>query len=192
MTESADLQSETESFPGVPGRRGGLVRLKITSALAGLGAMGGAVSGLVLTYLGNVISGYPITPSLGVYAWNAGIMAGLGAVFGPPLVWTMLRRVPLWRTFAEPALAGIVGSGVAMFLPPPLFPIIVPGAIFASAGCLAYVYRDPVPAPSGEERASAEDSLHPRMREEPEGVANRGSRSSRGSHSLKVGRGTED
>ena len=70
-------------------------------------------------------------------------MAGFGAVFGPPLAWIMLRRVPLWRTLTEPAIAGLLGSVVAMmFLPSPLFPIAVPGAIFASAGRLAYVYRE--------------------------------------------------
>jgi len=175
MAKSADLQTETNPHTGVPGRGAGLIRLKITSALAGLGGMGGAVSGLVLTYLGNVISGYPITPSVGVYAWNAGIMAGLGAVFGPPLAWTMLRCVPLWRTLAEPALAGIVGSVVAMFLAPPFFSVIVPGAIFASAGRLAYVYRDQGPAPYVEERDSAEGSVRTRLGIETEGAANRGS-----------------
>lgn len=121
---------------------GGFIRLKITSALAGIGAMGGAVAGVTLTFLGNVISGYPVTPGLDVYLWNAGIMAGLGAVCGPPLAWTMLRRVPLWRSLAEPALAGIAGSVVAMLLAPSLFPVLVPGAILASALRLVYAYRD--------------------------------------------------
>jgi len=85
MPQSTDAHSGTVLHPGPYPKAGGLVRFKINSALAGLGAMGGAASGLVLTYLGNVISGYPITPTLGVYGWNAGIMAGLGAVLGPPL-----------------------------------------------------------------------------------------------------------
>lgn len=125
-----------------PETGGGVIRLKITSTLVGIGALGGAAAGLALTYLGNVISGYHITPGLGVYAWNMGIMGGLGAVFGPPLAWTLLRRVPLWRTLTEPALAGIGGSVVAMLLAPSLFPILVPGAILASAVRLRYAYRD--------------------------------------------------
>jgi MFS family permease len=136
----------------------GAIRLKITSALAGIGAGGGATAGLVLTYLGNVISGYPITPGIGVYAWNMGIMAGLGAVFGPPLAWTILRRVPLWRTLTEPALAGIAGSVLAMLLAPPLFPILVPGAILGSAIRLKYAYAEPprVGAPASLEKGPSD------------------------------------
>lgn len=156
MANSADLAGEKLPAAETPGGTGRFVRLKITGALAGLGALGGAFSGVVLTYLGNVISGYPITPGLDIYAWNAGIMAGLGAAFGPPLAWTLLRRVPLWRTLSEPALAGILASVAAMVLAPPLFPILVPGAIFASAGRLAYVYRDQEEPRSAAELESGE------------------------------------
>ncbi len=121
---------------------GGFIRLKITSVLAGLGALGGAVAGFTLTIIGHVVSGYPITPGFGVFAWNIGIMSGVGAVLGPPLVWTVLRRVPLWRAVAEPALAGIVSSVGVMLLVPPLFPIVVPGAIIASAVRLARAYPE--------------------------------------------------
>lgn len=143
MSTRAGLQGET--LPAIESSKGsgGLVRLKITAALAGLGALGGGVSGVVLTYLGHIISGYPITPGLDVYAWNVGIMAGLGAVFGPPLAWTALRRVPLWRTLLEPAVAGLLASiGAMLFLPEPFFPLLVPASIFAAAGRLSFVYRD--------------------------------------------------
>ena len=167
MDESVDIRTETSLQTEAMESGGGLIRLKITSALASLGALGGAVSGVALTYLGNVISGYSVTPGLGVYAWNAGIMAGLGAVFGPPLAWIMLRRVPLWRTLTEPAIAGLLGSVVAMmFLPEPLFPIAVPGAIFASAGRLAFVYREKGPKTSVEGLAPPEGPSQPRLEKE--------------------------
>lgn len=142
MIDLTTPKGNAERGTGNPETGGGSIRLKITSTLVGIGALGGAAAGLALTYLGNVISGYPITPGIGVYAWNMGIMGGLGAVFGPPVAWTMLRRVPLWRTLTEPALAGIGGSVVAMLLAPPLFPILVPGAILASSVRLRYAYRD--------------------------------------------------
>lgn len=159
MSTGAELQGETP--PAIEfSEGGGFVRLKITAALAGLGALGGAVSGVVLTYLGNIISGYPVTPGIDVYAWNVGIMVGLGAVFGPPFAWTALRRVPLWRTLLEPAVAGILTSvGAMLFLPEALFPLLVPAAIFAAAGRLAFVYRDRSGGPSLPEPAFEEDAL---------------------------------
>jgi hypothetical protein len=122
-------------------------KFKITSTLAGIGALSGAVAALVLTFLGNVISGYPIKPGASVYAWNVGVFAILGAVLGPPLVWSMLRRVPLWRTLTEPALAGVIGSVVAMVTAPALFAVIVPAAILGSAWRLQHVYRERDRAP---------------------------------------------
>ena len=116
--------------------------LKITSTLAGIGAASGALAGVVLTFLGNLISGSPITPGVITYSWNVGVFAVTGAIFGPPLAWSMLRRVPLWRTLTEPALAGVIGSVVAMVAAPGLFPVIVLAAIVASACRLNYVYRD--------------------------------------------------
>ena len=117
-------------------------KLKITSTLAGIGAASGALAAVGLTFLGNLISGSPITPGVITYSWNVGVFAVTGAIFGPPLAWSMLRRVPLWRTLTEPALAGVIGSVIAMVAAPGLFPLIVLAAIFASALRLSYVYRD--------------------------------------------------
>ena len=72
-----------------------LDKLKITSTLAGIGAASGALAAVVLTFLGNLISGSPISPGVITYSWNVGVFAVVGAVFGPPLAWSMLRRVPL-------------------------------------------------------------------------------------------------
>ena len=116
--------------------------LKITGALAAIGGVCGVGVGIVLTYLGNVISGYPIPPSVGIYAWNAGWIGGIGAVFGPPMVWSMLRRVPLWRTLVEPAAAALGASVLSMLFAPALFVVSVPLAVTGAALRLRWVYRD--------------------------------------------------
>lgn len=118
-----------------------LTRLKITSLLAGIGAACGAGAGLVLTYLGNVISGFPIPPSAGIYASNAGIMAAIGGVLGPPLAWSLLRAVPLWRALAEPAAAAVLASVGTMLFAPSMFVVAVPVAVTAAALRLRWEYR---------------------------------------------------
>jgi MFS family permease len=122
------------------GRSSTSTRLKITSALVGGGAVCGAVAGAALTYLGNVISGYPIPPTVGVYATNAGLFAGLGAILGPPLVWSMLRTVPLWRALAEPAAAALVVGVLTMVLAPSLFVAAVPAAALGAALRLRWAF----------------------------------------------------
>ena len=116
-----------------------LDKLKVTSTLAGIGAASGALAAVVLTFLGNLI--FPTSAGVITYSWNMGVFAVFGAVFGPPLAWSMLRRVPLWRTLTEPALGGVIGTVIAMVAVPGLFPLIVPAAIVASAWRLNYVYR---------------------------------------------------
>ena len=119
-----------------------LDRFKVTSILAGIGAVSGALAAVVLTFLSNAIAGSPLIPGVITYSWNIGVFAVCGAVFGPPLAWSMLRRVPLWRTLTEPALGGVVGTLITMLTAPVLFPVIVPTAILASAWRLNYAYRD--------------------------------------------------
>lgn len=118
-----------------------LTRLKITSLLAGLGAASGAGAGVILTYLGNVISGYPIPPDAGIYVSNAGIMATIGGVLGPPLAWSLLRNVPLWRALAEPAGAAVLASVGTILIAPSLFVPAVPVAVTAAALRLRWEYR---------------------------------------------------
>lgn len=96
-------------------------RFGITALLAGLGGVFGAVAGIALTFLGNVISGYSVPPGVDIYATNAGILAAIGAVGGPVAAWTLLRRVPLWRAVAEPAGAALLAGVGAMVLAPGLF-----------------------------------------------------------------------
>ena len=117
-------------------------RLKITGTLAAIGGICGIGAGVALTYLGNVISGYPIPPTLGIYAWNASIMGAIGATLGPPLAWSMLHHVPLWRTLVEPAAAAVGASVLAMLFAPPVFPLAVPAAVTAAALRLRWEYRN--------------------------------------------------
>lgn len=127
-----------ESTPG-PGSWTGL---KITVALGAIGGVCGVGVGIALTHLGNVISGYPIPPSADIYAWNAAWMGAIGAVFGPPMVWSMLRRVPLWRTLVEPAVAALGASVLSMLFAPALFVASIPLAVTGAALRLRWVYRD--------------------------------------------------
>ena len=91
-------------------------RAKITGTLAVIGATAGISAGVALTYLGNIISGYPITPSLETYIWNSSIFGIIGALIGPPLVWESMRSVPLWRAVLEPAAAALGGGVLATLL----------------------------------------------------------------------------
>jgi hypothetical protein len=115
--------------------------LVVTGLISLLGGIGGALTAVVLTYLGNRIAGAAYAPSVVVYRWNIGVFATLGMVFGPMLAWTMLRNVPLWRTMAEPALAGLAGTLIAFVFAPVLFPVLAPVAILLSAWRLERVYR---------------------------------------------------
>jgi hypothetical protein len=134
-----EVQGEPQENTLGPSLRTGL---KITGGLVAIGGLCGAGVGIVLTYLGNVISGYPIPPSVGIYAWNAGSLGAIGAALGPPMVWSMLRRVPLWRTLVEPAVAAVGASVVSMLFAPSFFVAAVPLAVTGAALRLRWVYRD--------------------------------------------------
>ncbi len=133
MSQSGSMTSDSGRFQRLSGR------IKVTLLLSGLGAATGALAAVVLTLLSNRVlawtSGGAIT-----YAWNTGVLAICGAVFGPALVWSALRQVPLWRAILEPALAGGVTSLIAVAAAPALLPFVVPAAIAAAAWRLSHVY----------------------------------------------------
>ena len=105
---------------------------KITALIAGLGVIGGAAAAVILTYLGNIISGAPRPAPLSVYIWNIRIFAILGGVFSPVFAWGMLRNAPIWRIVAEPAAAGVLATVGCMLFAPSLFPAIGPAAILTA------------------------------------------------------------
>lgn len=126
-----------------PGKPALSTRLRITGILAGMGGLFGAAGGAVLTFLGNLISGYPVAPGLEVYLNNAGILGAIGAVSGPTVAWSLLRRVPLWRALAEPAAVALVAGIGSMLLAPSLFlPAVVVGGL-GGAVRLHFAYDRP-------------------------------------------------
>jgi hypothetical protein len=115
-------------------------RLKIGLTIAGV--VGGGIVGAVLTILGKLVAGAP-PATIYNYAWNVVIFGLTGAVIGPTVIWSGLRRVPLWRTVVEPLAAGVgaaalgvvLGSGVAFLVLPPV-------AIVAATARLRYTYQE--------------------------------------------------
>jgi hypothetical protein len=120
---------------------------KITALLAGLGVIGGAAAAVILTLLGNLISGAPRPAPLAVYVWNVWIFAIVGGVFTPMFAWGMLRNVPIWRIVAEPAAAGVVSTVACMLFAPALFPVLGPGAMLGAMFRLSSRYREAATLP---------------------------------------------
>jgi hypothetical protein len=87
-------------------------RLKVGLTLAGI--LAGAAFGVVLTRLGKIVSGAP-PGTFANYLWNAAVFGAVAGIVSPLVAWSGLRRVPLWRTVAEPLLWA-VGGGVAAVL----------------------------------------------------------------------------
>lgn len=114
--------------------------LEVGLVVAGL--ISGAIIGAAITVLGKIVTGAPpATPSN--YLINMTWFALFGAVIGPTVIWTALKRAPLWRTVVEPLLAGLAGAAVGVALGSPLlFLALVPIGIGAAATRLGYVYRE--------------------------------------------------
>lgn len=89
------------------------------------GAVAGAVFGVVLTRLGKLATGAP-PATLANYVWNAAVFGALAAVVSPLVTWSELRRVPLWRTVAEPLVAAVAGGCVAVVLGVPVLLLVLP------------------------------------------------------------------
>jgi len=116
-------------------------RWLVTYSLAGMGAIVGAVSGAVLTLLSYVLIGVPHIPRTEYFIYNATSFAILGSVIAPVGAWLCLRRVPLWRAVAEPALVGVLAVAATIsvgVLPFFLFPAV---AVLASAWRLNRAYN---------------------------------------------------
>jgi predicted transporter len=89
------------------------------------GAVAGAAFGLILTRLGKIATGAP-PATLANYAWNAAVFGALAAVVSPLITWSELRRVPLWRTVAEPLVAAVAGGCAAVIVGVPLLILVLP------------------------------------------------------------------
>ena len=116
-------------------------RYLVTYALAGMGALIGAVVGAALTLVSYALVGILQIPKAEYFIHNAISCSILGAVIAPVGAWLALRKVPLWRAVAEPAVVGVVavaatiGSGG---LPALLLPA---GAVLASVWRLNRAYN---------------------------------------------------
>ncbi|MEO8479949.1 MAG: hypothetical protein ABI542_10000 [Gemmatimonadota bacterium] len=131
--------------------------LRIYLLLMALGAIGGALASIPLTWLGKVITEAPDPATLANYVWNMRAFAIMGALFSPILTWSSMRRVPLWRTILEPAIGGLVGAVLGFFLGSEgLFLLLSAGGVGLAAWRLNRSYRDPVPAlhPAGADQSA--------------------------------------
>ena len=92
--------------------------LRISAALAVVGAAAGAVGGaLGFALLTTVLGSLPPVSFWRVLGVIVGLGAGCGVVVAPLLSWTFLREVPIWRCATETALvtsfAGIASLAVS-------------------------------------------------------------------------------
>jgi hypothetical protein len=106
------------------------------------GAVSGAIVGAAITVLGKIVAGAP-PATLSNYVTNLCWFGLFGAVIGPIVTWSALRRVPLWRTLLEPIVAGVGGAAIGVALGSPvLFLALVPIAIGAAVARLGFAYRE--------------------------------------------------
>lgn len=131
--------------------------LKISAALAVLGAVAGAIGGCLALVLAMIVGGTGIGSSAEVpLSFVAGVVAALGCGCGvfvaPVLSWTLLRDVPLWRCATETALATSFAGIAALFLtsggPAKILAIALLAAVLAVAR-LKWAFRHR-PAPQAD------------------------------------------
>lgn len=99
-----------------------LAVLRATSIVALLGAIGGALGGVVVAV--GLVAASLVRRSMGadlvvgdtsgLTAISAVFGAVYGTVLGPALGWLFMRAVPLWRAIGETAFAAALGVGVAL------------------------------------------------------------------------------
>lgn len=120
-------------------------RIWLKVSLVVSGALAGTVFGLALTKLGKVIAGAP-QATLENYLWNAAVFGALAGLVSPLVSWWLLRRVPLWRTVAEPLAYAVAGGVMAILVGVGALILILPpaGLVF---GFLRLRHRYPEPRP---------------------------------------------
>jgi hypothetical protein len=119
-------------------------RRRLIAGLVVAGFIGGATFGLALTRLGKIIAEAP-PATLGNYAWNAAVFGLMAAVVSPLVSWSFLRRVPLWRTIAEPLAYAAAGGATAVVLGVgPLILILPPLGLIGGFVRLERRYPEPV------------------------------------------------
>ena len=103
----------------------------VTSVVALLGGVAGAVGGALILAAMSLVVGSPLHGIQDAAFFGVAGLIGFvhGAVLGPVLTWALMREVPLWRAIGETAVAASAVAAVVMFSG---FSLIA-----ASAGALA-------------------------------------------------------
>jgi hypothetical protein len=102
-----------------------LTRRWLKASLTVGGALAGAALGIFLTRLGKIVADAP-PATFANYAWNAAVFGISAGVISPIVSWSALRRVPLWRTVAEPLAYALTGGAVAVVVAAPTLLIALP------------------------------------------------------------------
>jgi hypothetical protein len=102
----------------------------VTALVVALGAVSGAITGLLIMAAAEALAAGRLTGSVWrVYGQGAALGAIFGALVGTPVALLLLRQVPLWRATVETAGAAgvgvIVGSRVAPTIVAPLLSALV-------------------------------------------------------------------
>ena len=88
--------------------------------VAALGAIGGAVGGIVIAAVVALSGGVHDLETFRTVVVIAALCGALtGIVLGPLYAWTLLRRAPLWRAITETAFAAGLTVGLIFGLHPP-------------------------------------------------------------------------
>ena len=118
-------------------------RARVTAFLALSGGAVGALTAIALSFLGTVVANATLPSGHVEYHFGPLGFALAGAIGTPMISWLLMRRVPLWRAIAEPAVGGILGTLLALasipFLPLPL--LAQPLLVFAGIGGAALRLR---------------------------------------------------
>lgn len=90
--------------------------LGVTAALAGAGALLGAVAANVVMAVAVMVVNGPGAILIEPRVYVLGAMVGglCGLVAGPLTAWTLLRRVPLGRAFLDTTIGSAVGGGLGL------------------------------------------------------------------------------
>lgn len=123
--------------------------LAVTAALLAVGAVCGAVLGMViLTALGIRFGDIRRVGDVwGPLAFAAGFGAAIGAIVTPILAWIFLRRVPLGRAIAETTLGLLAGVALAMVFAPAFWlPAALLGFVVAAVRLFVTSRRAQAPA----------------------------------------------
>ena len=114
-------------------------RARVTAFLSLSGGAVGALTAIALSFLGTVVANATLPSGHVEYHFGPLGFALAGAIGTPLISRLLMRRVPLWRAIAEPAVGGILGTLLALasipFLPLPLLaqPLLVLAGIGGAA-----------------------------------------------------------